>query len=170
MQANAANSCGKTTAIKQSIHVSNGFNHSVSITNRVQRSAQVKLELHSGAFFPIIPRGEQTKLARYVTSAYLTVSNMTLTEDGVTKALWKCVNYPALSGTMGPHVNKKKPAPVPEMQSALGAGLSLSCQLMLQTICSPENTQYQANTLTRFNREPIEIHCLFVKTNSCLGV
>lgn len=24
---------------------------------------------------------------------------------GVTKALWKCVNYPALSGTLGPHVS-----------------------------------------------------------------
>ncbi len=105
---------------------------------------------------PRNPRGEQTKLAWYVTSAYLAVSNMTLTEDGVTKALWKCVNYPALSGTLGPHVNQKKAAPVPEMQSALGAGLSLSCQLMLQTICSPENTKYRANTLTRFNREPIE--------------
>ncbi len=75
MRANAANSCGKTTAIKQNIHVSNGFNHSVSITNRVQRSAQVKLEPHSGTFFPVIP--EESKLnwpdmSLLLTSPYLT--------------------------------------------------------------------------------------------------
>lgn len=140
-----ANACGKITAIKQNIHVSNGFSHSVSITNRVQSSAQVKLELHSGTFsndLPHNPWGEQTKLAWYVTSAYLTVSNMTLTEDGSHQSLVEMcqlsstVKHPGTARLR--FFNKKKTAPVPEMQSALGAGLSLSCQLMLQTICSPK--------------------------------
>lgn len=130
MQANAANSCGKTTAIKQNIHMSNGFNHSVSITNGVQSSAQVKPELHSGIIL-IIPEEnelERSKPARCVTSAYLTVSNMTLTEDGSHQSLVEMcqlsstVRHPGTACLRS--FNKEKTAPVPEMQSALGAGLS----------------------------------------------
>lgn len=100
------NPCGKATAIKQNNHVSNGFNRSVSITNRIQSSTPLRyLFKWSSSIIPEENLLQRCKLARRVTSAYLTVSDMTLTEDGVTKALWKCVNYPALSGILGPHVS-----------------------------------------------------------------
>lgn len=122
-----------------------------------QSSAQVKLELHSGTFsIPEENKLQHAKLAWYVTSAYLTVSNMTLTEDGVTKALWKCVNYPALSGTLGPHVSgpstrrkrhRSQRCSPPWEQVSLWA-----VSWCYKPSVHQKNTAYQANTLSRFNR------------------
>lgn len=151
------NPCGNATAIKQNNHVSNGFNRSVRITNRIQSSAPLRyLFKWSSSIIPEENLLQRCKLAWCVTSAYLSVSDMALTEDGSRQSLVETcqlsstVRHPGAACLRS--FSSRKTALMPEMQSVLGACRSLWAisWCYKPSVRQKKTTKYQASTFTPF--------------------